>query len=164
MRFEVRGLVERDSRAFGDARFFGDLSAVWLDGPVLGSVATPTGRGYWMVGSDVGIFAFGDATFHGSTGNLTLNRPVMAMTPSTGRRGLLARRFRGGIFAFDLPFYGSMGGTALNKPISGMVPGPGGYTMVAEDGGVFSFGSVAFHGSLGASPPASPVIGVALQP
>jgi len=57
-----------------------------------------------------------------------------------------------------------MGSTPLNKPVSGMVPGQGGYMMVAQDGGIFSFGSVAFHGSLGANPPSSPVISVALQP
>ena len=31
--------------AFGDAPFLGDVSAVKLNGPVLGSVATPSGRG-----------------------------------------------------------------------------------------------------------------------
>ncbi len=30
--------------------------------------ATPTGRGYWLVATDGGIFAFGDAGFFGSTG------------------------------------------------------------------------------------------------
>jgi hypothetical protein len=36
-----------------------------------------------------------------------------------------------------------------------------GYLMVAEDGGIFSFGDVPFHGSLGESPPASSVVAVA---
>jgi len=36
--------------------------------------------------------------------------------------------------------------------------------MVAQDGGIFSFGDVAFHGSLGSNPPSKPVICVALQP
>ena len=56
-----------------------------------------------------------------------------------------------------------MTGTPLNKPISGIVPGAGGYMMVGEDGGIFAFGNVAFHGSLGASPPSRPVVGVALM-
>jgi uncharacterized delta-60 repeat protein len=50
------------------------------------------------------------------------------------------------------------------KPISGMVPGQSGYMMVAQDGGIFSFGNVAFHGSLGSNPPPKPVASVALQP
>ena len=34
--------------------------------------------------------------------------------------------------------------------------------MVAEDGGIFAFGNVRFHGSLGNRPPPSPVVAVAL--
>jgi hypothetical protein len=43
-----------------------------------------------------------------------------------------------------------------------MVPGPNGYMMVAEDGGIFSFGDVQFHGSLGNNPPSSPITAVSL--
>ena len=45
-----------------------------------------------------------------------------------------------------------------------MVPGPAGYLMVAEDGGIFAFGDVPFHGSLGSAPPPRPVVAVALVP
>ncbi|MCA1846862.1 MAG: hypothetical protein LC792_27445, partial [Actinobacteria bacterium] len=140
------------------------MSANRLNGPVLGSVATPSGGGYYMVASDGGIFTFGDATFRGSTGNVTLNRPVMAMAPAPDSSGYWLVASDGGIFAFGVPFHGSMASYPLNKPISGLVPGRNGYLMVAQDGGIFSFGEVAFHGSLGAHPPASPVISVALQP
>jgi hypothetical protein len=34
--------------------------------------------------------------------------------------------------------------------------------MVAQDGGIFAFGNLPFHGSLGANSPASPVVAVAL--
>jgi hypothetical protein len=54
-----------------------------------------------------------------------------------------------------------MGGKALNKPVQGMVRYGDGYVMVAEDGGVFSFSDRPFSGSLGARPPASPVVAVA---
>jgi hypothetical protein len=149
---------------FGDAQHFGDVSDVKLNGPVLGSVATPSGKGYWMVGSDGGVFSFGDAKFYGSTGNVKLNKPVMALAADPDGVGYWLVASDGGIFAFDAPFYGSTGHIALNKPISGMVPGKGGYMMVGQDGGIFSFGQVPFHGSLGANPPASPVVSVALQP
>ena len=36
--------------------------------PVVGIAPTPTGKGYWMVASDGGIFSFGDAHFYGSLG------------------------------------------------------------------------------------------------
>ncbi len=150
--------------AFGNAQFHGDLSKVKLNGPIVDSVATPTGKGYWMVGADGGIFSFGDAKYHGSTGNLKLNQPVVSMAPDPDGAGYWLVAADGGIFAFEAPFKGSMGGTPLNRPVSGMVPGSDGYLMVAEDGGIFSFGDVAFHGSLGATPPPSPITAVALMP
>src|SRR5207245_10965053 len=64
---------------FGDARFFGDMSAVALNGPVLDSIPTPSGLGYYMVASDGGIFAFGDAHFAGSMGGRRLNAPVQSL-------------------------------------------------------------------------------------
>jgi hypothetical protein len=148
---------------FGDAPFLGDMSRVALNGPVLDSVATPSGAGYWMVASDGGIFTFGDATFAGSMGGHRLNQPVMSMAADSDGSGYWLVASDGGIFAFDATFHGSMGGTPLNRPVSGMVPGRHGYLMVAEDGGIFAFGDVPFHGSLGADPPGSPVIAVALR-
>ena len=37
--------------AYGDAKFFGDMGAVHLNGPVIASVATPTGRGVRIASS-----------------------------------------------------------------------------------------------------------------
>lgn len=34
--------------------------------PCVGIAATPTGKGYWLVGADYGVFAFGDAVFYGN--------------------------------------------------------------------------------------------------
>ena len=34
--------------------------------PIVGVAPTKTGRGYWLVGSDGGVYCFGDAGFHGS--------------------------------------------------------------------------------------------------
>lgn len=45
-----------------------------------------------------------------------------------------------------------------------MVGQPGGYLMVAQGGGIFSFGKVEFHGSRGDKPPSSPVVSVAAIP
>jgi hypothetical protein len=36
-----------------------------------------------------------------------------------------------------------------------------GYLMVSEDGGIFSFSDRPFAGSLGATPPAQPIVSVA---
>jgi hypothetical protein len=37
-----------------------------LNKPIVAMASTPTGKGYWLVGSDGGIFTFGDAQFYGS--------------------------------------------------------------------------------------------------
>ena len=121
----------------------------------------PAPHGYWLVGSDGGIFTFGSATFYGSTGNLKLQRPVVGITPTASQGGYWLVASDGGIFAFgDAGFYGSIPGLgmaptgsglpgALNAPIVGMVPSAdgGGYFMVARDGGVFAFGDAQFEGS-----------------
>ncbi|HEU5448794.1 MAG TPA: fibronectin type III domain-containing protein [Acidimicrobiia bacterium] len=147
--------------AFGDATALGDMTGTTLNGPVLDSVATPSGQGYYMVASDGGIFAFGDARFAGSMGGKRLNAPVRSLVPDGDGTGYWLVAADGGVFAFDAPFVGSMGGRPLNKPVQGMVRYGNGYLMVAEDGGVFAFSDLPFTGSLGASPPASPIVSVA---
>jgi hypothetical protein len=147
--------------AFGDAQHFGDMSAVTLNGPVVDSVRTPSGRGYYLVASDGGIFTFGDARFAGSMGGKRLNQPVQSLVPDTDGAGYWLVAGDGGVFAFDAPFRGSMGDKRLNRPVTGMVAYGTGYLMVGEDGGIFNFSDRPFAGSLGASPPASPVVAVA---
>src|SRR5207248_4226396 len=44
---------------FGNAPRLGDVSALALNGAILDSIPTPSGQGYYMVGSDGGIFAVG---------------------------------------------------------------------------------------------------------
>ena len=121
----------------------------------------PVPHGYWLVGSDGGIFTFGSAQFYGSTGSLKLQRPVVGIVPTADRGGYWLDASDGGVFAFgDTQFYGSIPGLglnparsglphSLNAPIVGMVPSvdDGGYFMVASDGGVFAFGDAHFAGS-----------------
>jgi hypothetical protein len=118
-------------------------------------------RGYWLVGSDGGIFSFGDAGFYGSTGSLHLQRPVVGITPTSNKAGYWLDASDGGIFAFgDAGFFGSLPGLGLHPagsglahslqaPIVGMVPSitGRGYFMVGSDGGVFAFGDAHFAGS-----------------
>ena len=118
-------------------------------------------HGYWLVGSDGGIFTFGSAQFYGSTGNITLQRPVVGISPTANKAGYWLVASDGGVFAFgNAGYYGSIPGAglapagsglphSLNAPIVGMVPSSdgGGYFMVASDGGVFAFGDARFEGS-----------------
>jgi hypothetical protein len=107
------------------------------------------------------VFSFGDARFHGSMGGSHLNRPIVGLSPTPDNRGYWLVASDGGVFAFDAPFRGSLGNLSLNKPVNGLVAYGNGYLMVASDGGVFDFADKAFVGSLGANPPAAPIIGIA---
>jgi sugar lactone lactonase YvrE len=124
--------------------------------------STPaTTNGYWLVGSDGGIFSFGAAQFYGSTGSLHLQRPVVGIVPTADHGGYWLNASDGGVFSYgDTQFYGSIPGLglhpagsgqahSLNAPIVGMVPSidDNGYFMVASDGGVFAFGDAHFAGS-----------------
>jgi hypothetical protein len=133
-------------------------------GPLVGMAATPTGNGYWLVGSDGGVFAFGDAKFYGSTGRRRLNQPIVGMAPSRSGKGYWLVAADGGIFSFgSARFRGSTGGRRLNQPIVGMARTPSGkgYWLVAADGGIFSFGDARFHGSAGKIALKSPIVGMA---
>jgi hypothetical protein len=137
-----------------------------VSAPSAAPTPTPTAaasaqHGYWLVGSDGGIFSFGAAQFYGSTGALTLQRPVVGITPTADDGGYWLVASDGGIFSFgNAGYYGSIPGLGfapagstspkrLNAPIVGMVPSAdgAGYFMVASDGGVFAFGDAKFEGS-----------------
>jgi hypothetical protein len=132
-----------------------------------GSKDAYSGRGYWLVSSDGGVFSFGDAQFWGSTGGVKLNAAVVAMTPTQSGNGYWLVASDGGIFNYgDAGFYGSTGSTHLNKPIVGMAATPDGkgYWLVASDGGIFSFGDAGFFGSAGSIQLSKPVVGMAATP
>jgi len=148
---------------FGDAATHGTLDGT-LASLVTGMAATPDGGGYWLVGTDGGVFAFGDAPFEGSLGAEHLNGPIVGMAATPDGKGYWLAALDGGVFAFgDAAFYGSMGATHLNQPIVGMAATPDGkgYWLAAADGGVFAFGDAAFSGSMGASPMVANVVGMA---
>jgi N-acetylmuramoyl-L-alanine amidase len=69
-----------------------------------------------------------------------------------------------------VPFGGASLGvnalTDLNSPVVGMAPthDGNGYWMVASDGGVFSYGDAAFHGSTGNIVLNKPIVGMAATP
>ena len=126
--------------------------------------STSTGKGYWQVASDGGVFSYGDAPFHGSLPGLHVkvtNIIGMARTADDGGYWLVGSD--GGVFSFgNAPFYGSMGGKPLNGPVVGMAVTPTGkgYWLAASDGGVFAFGDAAFYGSMGGKPLNKPVTAI----
>ena len=81
-----------------------------LNKPIVGMAADPDGNGYWLVGSDGGIFAFA-AKFSGSTGAITLNQPIVGIAADPDGTGYWMAARDGGVFAFAAQFNGSTGAT-----------------------------------------------------
>ena len=119
--------------------------------------ATATGKGYWLLGGDGGVFTFGDARFFGSTGAMKLNAPVVGMGTSAGGKGYWLLGADGGMFSFGRArYFGSLPGT-------GTCPGPAravtftgtntglGYWVVMSGGRVLSFGDAKHFGDAPAS-------------
>lgn len=111
---------------------------------------TKTGRGYYIVAADGGIFCYGDAKFFGSMGGKHLAAPIVGMAVRPQDDGYLLVGSDGGVFAFGkAPFHGSMGGKKLNAPIVDIefdAEGDG-YWLLGQDGGIFTFGKTSFYGS-----------------
>jgi len=139
------------------------LSAVTGTAAVLPAprASSPQSHGYWLVGSDGGVFSFGSAQFYGSPASHRLQRPIVGIAATIDNGGYWLTASDGGVFAYgDTGFYGSVPGLgihpfgsglpdSLNAPIVGMVASndDGGYLVVASDGGVFAFGDARFEGS-----------------
>ena len=127
----------------------------------------PDRPGYWLVGSDGGVFSFGSSAFAGSTGGMALSRPMVGMAATPSGQGYWLVASDGGVFAFgDAPFLGSTGALTLNSPIVGMAATPSGqgYWLVAADGGVFAFGDASFMGSTGGMRLDAPITAMAPAP
>jgi hypothetical protein len=126
--------------------------------------ATRSGRGYWTVASDGGVFTFGDAKFFGSVGNLTLVEPVVGMTGTRSGKGYWLVASDGGVFSFgDAQFHGSIAGSpATSADIVDIASTPSGrgYWVVGSDGGVFAFGDASFQGAA-TSFQHPPIVGIA---
>lgn len=118
----------------------------------VGIAATLTGKGYWLLGADGGVFTDGDAAFYGSCPGqgIVINNAVGIVRTLTGH-GYYIVDAKGGVYTFgDAQFYGSAGNLKLNAPVSGMQLSPSGkgYLLVAQDYGVFAFGDALFEGTV----------------
>jgi len=114
------------------------------------TISPTRSSGYWLVGSDGGVFAYGSAAFYGSGLDLHLDKPIVGMAPTPDGDGYWLVSSDGGVFTYgDAAFYGSGVDLHLDKAIVGMAPTPDGkgYWLVSADGGVFAYGDAAFDGS-----------------
>jgi hypothetical protein len=139
-------------------------------GEVTGHAQVLSGPGYWLVGSDGGVFSFG-LPFLGSEGGKHLDKPVVGIATAPLGSGYWLGAADGGVFSFGFAaFHGSLPSLHIvpNAPVSGIAATPDGhgYWLVGQDGGVFSFGSARFYGSLPSIhiAPNKPIVGIASTP
>jgi SpoIID/LytB domain protein len=99
--------------------------------------------GYWLAGTDGGIFSFGDASFYGSTGAMVLNKPIVGMAATPDGKGYWLVASDGGIFSFgDASFEGSLPGIGITDNAVGILPTSTGrgYLVVTSNGHAVPFG------------------------
>jgi len=105
-----------------------------LNRPVAGIAGTPTGRGYWLVAADGGIFNFGDVAFFGSAGSIRLNKPVASIAATPTGKGYWLVSTDGGVFSFgDATFFGSAG-SLTSRWSAWWWPGSPNYTSMGGRG------------------------------
>jgi hypothetical protein len=131
-------------------------------------VSTSTGKGYWQVATDGGVFAYGDAQFYGSLPGTVQVDNIIGMARTSTDKGYWLVGRDGGVFAFgDAVFANSLPGLGVHvSNIVGMAPTKDGkgYWLAGSDGGVFAFGTAQFYGSMGGRPLNKPVEAIAPTP
>ncbi len=152
-------------RAVGGAPSFGPATGLRLNDPLVGIAATPSGRGYWAVAADGGVFTFGDAPFEGSVAERPLAAPIVGLARTPSGHGYWLVGADGGVFSFgDAKFFGSIAVPAANiSPIVAIAstPSGNGYWLAGSDGAVFSFGDAAFEGAATSFQHSAPIVAMA---
>ncbi|MHB1733840.1 MAG: hypothetical protein ACYCU8_10405 [Ferrimicrobium acidiphilum] len=188
---------------FGASGFYGSTYTDGLTGlsgshrlnaPIVGIAEMPTGKGYWLVAADGGVFNFGSAAFYGSSytigltglsGSHPLASPVVGIAPTPDGKGYWLVTKAGHVYGFgDASFYGDthtdgLTGLSGSHPLSAPIvdiqstPDGKGYWLVAADGGVFNFGDAGFYGNTytdgltglsGSHPLSAPIVGIQSTP
>jgi hypothetical protein len=149
---------------YGDAQYYGDLSHVAIDSPILAVAGTPSGEGYWLMEAAGRMHPFGDAPDLGSA-DLPDAEYAIAVAPTPTGKGYWLASQAGGVYPIgDAGFFGSAAGTlGADVEIVDLAASPTGkgYWLVDGAGGVHAFGDAGFFGSAASLPPRYPITGVA---
>lgn len=134
---------------------------------IVGIAPVPGDAGYYMVGTDGGVFAMGRATFYGSSGGGGTDNPWSGIAIKPDADGYWTVRDDGRVFAFG-------SATNLGEPWPAVLAGPIrdieptasglGYWLMGADGGVFAYGDATFYGSTTAPTFAEVVMSMAVRP
>lgn len=116
---------------------------------IYGIEPDPQGDGYWLEGSDGGIFTYGNNQFYGSLGGeFALSTPAVGLARTASGRGYWLAVSTGNVFAFgdaDGSIWGPFtpAGSIIAIERAGSNEG---YWLVSDIGAVYAFGNAAFHG------------------
>lgn len=143
--------------SFGNAGFHG--SAVgFIIGAAVDMARTETGLGYWILGEQGHVYAFGDAEHRGNAPIAAGDYAVgIAARPQGDGYWIVSQKAQmygfGAAVAYPaMPAHGDWAAKLgqLNDPIFSIdaMPDGNGVVLVGGDGGVFTFGSAVFEGSL----------------
>jgi hypothetical protein len=121
---------------------------------------------YELVGADGGVFTVGGATYMGSLGGQRIAHPIVAVLNAVpglaSGPGYLLIDSAGIVYPFGLSSLGDLRHVHLNAPIVAAFEADHGsargYVMVARDGGVFTFGTAVYSGSLAPFHLRSPIV------
>jgi N-acetylmuramoyl-L-alanine amidase len=137
------------------------------DVPVIDIVATPSGRGYWLLGADGSVHAYGPAGYHGSLQGKTTPQPIVSMATTPDGRGYWLVGRLGRVYAFgDARYLGGAARDHLDEPIVAIVAAPKGqgYWLVGRTGRVIPYGDARYHGSANHTSIGSPIVSMVATP
>ena len=82
--------------------------------------ASPSGKGYWLVAADGGVFNFGDARQFGSASGAA-TADVVGLAPTETGNGYWIAAADGSVYPFGAAtFLGGLERSTLNRPIVGL--------------------------------------------
>ncbi|MGC8627105.1 MAG: hypothetical protein ACP5VR_06025 [Acidimicrobiales bacterium] len=131
-------LVQADGKvtAFGDAHFYGSLSAdaTAASAPIVAMARTYTNHGYWLVSSIGHVYPFGDAKDYGSLpARLAAVAPITSIAVTPNGQGYWLLAANGHIFGFGDASLTGMPNSHL-APYDAIVTRPdGGYIVTAAN-------------------------------
>jgi hypothetical protein len=127
-----------DVFAFG-ARFHGSTERERLRASVVDIAATPSGRGYWLLGADGGVFTFGDARFFGS--GTRAGGSYVGIAPTRSGRGYWLATRTGAVRSFGDASQARPRPTPRGQIVAiETTPSGRGFWLAASNGAVFGVG------------------------
>ncbi len=141
--------------------FYGSLPGLGIHvDNVVGIAPAANYGGYYLVGSDGGVFSFGDTAYEGSLPGLGIHvNDVVGIVPSSDDKGYFLVGADGGVFSFgDTAYEGSLPGLGVHvDDVTGIAATPSntGYWVLQANGQVTGFGDAPDLAQLSPLPEAS---------